>query len=125
MNRAGIGLGSNINARANMGRAVNLLRQRFKVVGVSSWRQTSPIGISQQPDFLNGALLIETSLELQHLRNTLKNIEDRLGRDRTRPKFGPREIDLDVVLWNHQVVDDDYYSRPFLQELVAEVTGVR
>ena len=122
MNRAVIGLGSNINARENMDRAVVLLREHFQVLSVSAWRQTSPIGIAQQADFLNGALLLESSLELQALRKALKKMEDRLGRDRSRPKYGPREIDLDVVLWNQQVVDEDYYARPFLQELVAEVT---
>ncbi len=121
MNKAVIGLGSNINASVNMERAVELLKELFDVVKVSQWMQTQPIGIKQQPDFLNGALLLNTSLELQAIKDELKRLEDRMGRDRTRPKYGPREIDMDVIIWNNQVVDDDYYSREFLQLLIKEV----
>ncbi len=48
----------------------------------------------------------------------LKGMEDDMGRDRSRPKFGPREIDLDVIIWNQNVVDEDYYERDFLGQLV-------
>ena len=51
----------------------------------------------------------------------LKKIEDRLKRDRTQPRFGPRTIDLDVVVWNGKVVDRDYYTREFLKNAVDEV----
>ncbi len=121
MNRAVIGLGSNIDASANMDRAVELLKEQFSVVKVSRWMQTQPIGITNQPIFFNGALVLETTLELNLLETALKDIENRMGRDRTRPKFGPREIDLDVILWNGKVVDEDYYTRDFLQILVKEV----
>ncbi|SMO51579.1 2-amino-4-hydroxy-6-hydroxymethyldihydropteridinediphosphokinase [Saccharicrinis carchari] len=121
MNKAIIGLGSNIDAPANLNRAVELLKEQFSVVKVSQWMQTQPIGITEQPVFFNGVLVMETTLELKPLETALKNLEDRMGRDRTRPKFGPREIDLDVILWNGQVVDDDYYTRDFLQSLVREV----
>ncbi len=104
-----------------MARAVELLRELFEVEKISPWRRTSPIGIHQQPDFLNGALRLQTSMDLQLLRVTLKQLEDQMGRDRSRPKYGPREIDLDVLLWNKEVVDEDYYERRFLQELVSQV----
>jgi 2-amino-4-hydroxy-6-hydroxymethyldihydropteridine diphosphokinase len=48
-------------------------------------------------------------------------IEDKLGRDRSRPKFGPREIDLDVLMFDGEIVDEDYYTRDFLQILVDQV----
>ncbi len=121
MKQAVIGLGSNINAIANMNRAVELLKAQFRVLKVSQWMQTQPIGITDQPTFFNGALLLETTFELKELEALLKNLEDRMGRDRSRPKFGPREIDLDVILWNSEVVDKDYYTRDFLQVLVKEV----
>jgi 7,8-dihydro-6-hydroxymethylpterin-pyrophosphokinase len=44
-----------------------------------------------------------------------------MGRDRTGPKFGPRCIDLDIVVWNGEIVDEDYYTRDFLQKSVAEL----
>lgn len=121
MNLAVIGLGSNIDASANMHRAVDLLKEQFRILKVSRWMQTQPIGITDQPIFFNGALVLETALELKALEASLKNLENRMGRDRTRPKFGPREIDLDVILWNGTVVDKDYYTRDFLQVLVKEV----
>ena len=54
--------------------------------------------------------------------NFPKKIEDKMGRDRTAPKFGPRNIDLDIVVWNGEIVDDDYYTRDFLQKSVREIS---
>ncbi|NOR74508.1 MAG: 2-amino-4-hydroxy-6-hydroxymethyldihydropteridine diphosphokinase, partial [Draconibacterium sp.] len=65
---------------------------------------------------------IETNLNRQDLNNILKTIEDKMGRNRTLPKSGPRCIDLDIVVWNGEIVDKDYYSRDFLQKSVGELT---
>ena len=116
-----IGLGSNIDPEANLEQAVQELKSRFKVSKRSQWTRTKPIGIQDQPDFYNGALLMETELEQQSLRKELKRIEDILGRDRSLPKFGPRTIDLDILIWNKKVVDEDYYERDFLRKGVEEV----
>ena len=116
-----IGLGSNIDPEANLKQAVLELKSRFKVSKRSQWTRSKPIGISDQPDFYNGALLMETELEQQSLKNELKRIEDILGRDRDLPKFGPRTIDLDILIWNKKVVDEDYYERDFLRKGVEEI----
>ena len=116
-----IGLGSNIDPEANLEQAVQELKSRFKVSKRSQWTRTKPIGIQDQPDFYNGALLIETELEQQSLKKELKRIEDILGRDRSFPKFGPRTIDLDILIWNKKVVDEDYYERDFLRKGVEEI----
>ncbi len=116
-----IGLGSNINPEANLEQAVLELKSRFKVSKRSQWTRTKPIGIQDQPDFYNGALLMETELEQQSLKKELKRIEDILGRDRSLPKFGPRTIDLDILIWNKEVVDEDYYERDFLRKGVEEI----
>ena len=116
-----IGLGSNIDPEANLEQAVQELKSRFKVSKRSQWTRTKPIGIQDQPDFYNGALLIETELEQQSLKKELKRIEDILGRDRNLPKFGPRTIDLDILIWNKKVVDEDYYVRDFLRKGVEEI----
>ena len=110
-----IGLGSNIDPEANLEQAVQELESRFKVSKRSQWTRTKPIGIQDQPDFYNGALLMETELEQQSLKKELKRIEDILGRDRSLPKFGPRTIDLDILIWHKKVVDEDYYERDFLR----------
>ena len=116
-----IGLGSNIDPEANLEQAVQELKSRFKVSKRSQWTRTKPIGIQDQPDFYNGALLMETELEQQSLKKELKRIEDILGRDRSLPRFGPRTIDLDILIWNKKVVDEDYYERDFLRKGVEEI----
>ena len=116
-----IGLGSNIDPEANLEQAVLELKSRFKVSKRSQWTRSKPIGIQDQPDFYNGALLLETELEQQSLKKELKRIEDILGRDRSLPKFGPRTIDLDILIWNKEVVDEDYYERDFLRKGVEEI----
>ena len=115
-----IGLGSNIDPEANLEQAVQELKSRFKVSKRSQWPRTKPIGIQHHPDLFNGALLMETELEQQSLKKELKRIEDILGRDRSLPKFGPRTIDLDILIWNKKVVDEDYYERDFLRKGVEE-----
>ena len=120
-NEVVIGLGSNIDPEANLEQAVQELKSRFKVSKRSQWTRTKPIGIQDQPDFYNGALLMETELEQQSLKKELKRIEDILGRDRSLPKFGPRTIDLDILIWNKKVVDEDYYEREFLRKGVEEI----
>lgn len=116
-----IGLGANIDAQANIRKAIAILQNRFCVSEVSQVMQTTPVGIAHQPDFFNAAVRLQTSLSQEQLVGYLKAIEDEMGRDRTRAKFGPREIDLDLVVWDKGVVDEDYYQRDYLKKLVDEV----
>jgi len=120
-NIAVIGVGSNIDPRDNIQLAFSRLGERFDVVKISRVIETAPVGLTAQSDFLNAAVSLCTGLTHSELVNELKKLENELGRDRTRPKFGPREIDLDVVMWNGEIVDDDYHTREFLQKLVSEV----
>jgi 2-amino-4-hydroxy-6-hydroxymethyldihydropteridine diphosphokinase len=53
----------------------------------------------------------------------LKDLEARLGRVRTENKFGPRTIDIDVVVWNGEIVNEDYYTRDFVRNAVDELMG--
>ena len=121
MNVAVISLGSNIDAQRSIDKALSLLKQYFEVNTVSSLIKTEPIGITDQPEFLNGALKISTSMQRDELNKLLKQIEDEMGRDREAPKFGPRIIDLDIVVWNTEIIDNDYYERSFLRYAVDEV----
>jgi len=117
-----LGIGSNIDPDDNISRMLRLLSTKVKIVKVSSLIKTPPIGISEQSDFTNGAVKIETKMRREELTNLLKNIEDELGRDRSGPKFGPRTIDIDLIVWNGEIVDEEYYSRDFLKRSVAEVS---
>ena len=116
-----IGIGSNINPEKNIAAALYFLRQEQEFVSVSSLIKTSPIGIQDQPDFLNGAAKVLTSMEIADFKIYLKDIEDRLKRDRTAPKFGSRTIDLDIVSWDGEIIDQDYYSRDFLKTAADEI----
>ncbi len=120
-NEVVIALGSNIDPEANLELAVVELNSRFKVSKRSQWIRTKPIGIQNQPDFYNGALLLETKLSIKSLKQELKSVEDLMGRDRSLPKFGPRVIDLDILIWNREVIDNDYYKRDFLRKGVEEI----
>lgn len=125
MNTVIIGIGSNINADENIAKMLEILKKEATVLQVSSLTKTKPIGIENQADFTNGAVKISTNLDRDDLNKRLKQIEDQLGRDRSVAKFGPRNIDLDITVWNGEVVDEDYYTRDFLRKSVDELGGVK
>lgn len=117
-----IGIGSNINPEVNIQLMLEILATKTRIVKMSSLIQTKPIGISDQPDFTNGAVKVETPLSREELKSILISIEDQLGRNRLLPKFGPRTMDLDIVVWNGKIVDADYYSRDFLKKSIEELS---
>ncbi|MGD9929660.1 MAG: 2-amino-4-hydroxy-6-hydroxymethyldihydropteridine diphosphokinase [Mangrovibacterium sp.] len=121
MNTCIIGIGSNMDPEVNMARLLDILKKETSLLKVSSLVTTKPIGITDQPDFVNGAAKLETEFSMDEFRQYLKKLEDRLGRDRSQPKFGPRTIDLDIVVWNGQIIDEDYHTRDFLRAAVAEL----
>ena len=121
MNQAVIGIGSNIDPEANIARACDFLRRRHAVLAQSKVVETEPIGFDDQPNYLNTTLLIGTTLDREAFREELRDIERRQGRVRTGNKYDQRTIDLDIVVWNGEVVDDDFYERDFLREGVREI----
>jgi 2-amino-4-hydroxy-6-hydroxymethyldihydropteridine diphosphokinase len=123
MNTVIVGIGSNIQAELNIPNMLEIMKQHVEIINVSTMILTKPIGIKNQPDYTNGAVKIKTNLDKKNLNLLLKKIEDQMGRDRTAPKFGARCIDLDIVSWNGQIIDNDYYSRDFLRNSVDEING--
>ena len=123
-NQAMIAIGSNIDAQNNINQAIKILGHEFTIVKEAPFLTTRPIGDIPQDDFINSAICVETHLSQDELNRWLKSVEDQLGRDRSRPKFGPREIDLDVLAWNGTIVDEDYYTRDFLQTLYSFLIDV-
>ncbi|MFP4106943.1 MAG: 2-amino-4-hydroxy-6-hydroxymethyldihydropteridine diphosphokinase [Phycisphaerae bacterium] len=121
MNDVILGIGSNIDPETNIPQALEKLAARFRLVAQSDLIRTKPVGMTDQPDFLNAAVRIETDLSAAELKTTLKTLEDQLGRDRSKPKDGPRAIDLDIVVFNGQVVDPDVRRRDYLQLTVRQV----
>jgi 2-amino-4-hydroxy-6-hydroxymethyldihydropteridine diphosphokinase len=88
--------------------AVEQLRAEpeIEVVAVSSIRETDPVGVVDQPRFLNAAVALETELSPRELLDRLLGIERRLGRTRTGPRFGPRTIDLDLLVYGEARIDE-------------------
>lgn len=121
MNECIIGIGSNIDAENNIAQMLKLLAEEVEIIQVSKMIRTEPIGIKEQPDYTNGAVKIKTPMDMPDLSMFLKNLEDRMGRDRTQKKFGPRNIDLDILIWNNTIVDPDYFTRDFLRISAAEL----
>lgn len=111
MARAWLSLGSNIEASANLDAALAELRLRFGELAESPWYRTDAIGF-EGPDFINLAVRIETDLEPVSLRNWLRALEGRRGRDRTQPRFASRTLDVDLILY-----DDGSSSAPPSREL--------
>jgi len=116
-----IGIGSNINPEENIANALNILRAENDVIGVSAFIKTAPVGVSDQPEFLNGAIKIITDNEIKDYKIYLKKVEDRLKRDRSIERYGPRSIDLDIVIWDGEIIDQDYFQRDFLKKVVDEI----
>jgi 2-amino-4-hydroxy-6-hydroxymethyldihydropteridine diphosphokinase len=103
--RVHIGLGSNLGDReAALRGALELLGD--DVVAVSSFRETDPVGYLDQPRFLNAVAALETGLEPRELLDRLLEVERELGRTRNGPRFGPRTIDLDLLLYGDLVIDE-------------------
>lgn len=104
-----IGLGSNLGDREQtIRRALERLGadREIDVVAVSSLRETDPVGYVDQPRFLNGVAALRTTLDPQELLARLQAVENDLGRDRSRPRFGPRTIDLDLLLFGSEQIDE-------------------
>ncbi len=108
-----ISLGSNIEPEKNLAQAVRLLRSKCHVTAVSSVYRTAPQGFSEQPDFLNMAVLVSTSLSPESLKGeALDWIEHELERIRDPlNKNAPRTIDLDISLWGDAVFE--YGAKPW------------
>lgn len=121
MNLVILSVGSNIDPLDNIKKAADILADLDCLVSVSEFIKTSPVGYPDQPEFLNGAFYIRTSLAKTELKNRLMTIETELGRKRTANKNGPRTIDLDIVVFNGEIIDQDYYRYPFVKTVVDEI----
>jgi 2-amino-4-hydroxy-6-hydroxymethyldihydropteridine diphosphokinase len=132
MRQAYIGIGANLGDReATIRRALELLAEdpAIEVVSVSLLRETDPVGYEDQPRFLNGAAALETELEPRALLERLLAVERQLGRVRAGPRFGPRTIDLDLLLYDGRSIREPgleiphprLHERAFVVEPLCEL----
>lgn len=99
-------LGSNIEPRRNLERAMARLAEELEVEAVSSVWESEPHGAPGTPRFLNAAVRISCSLGPLALRSLLRGIEAELGRRRVDDRNAPRTIDLDIAVYGRRVIDD-------------------
>ena len=104
-----VGIGSNLGDREATIQAA--LAALPGVVAVSELRETDPVGVVEQPVFLNGVVALETDLPPRALLEVLLSVERDLGRKR-RERWGPRTIDLDLLLYGGETVDEPGLTVP-------------
>jgi 2-amino-4-hydroxy-6-hydroxymethyldihydropteridine diphosphokinase len=130
--RAYVALGANLGDRESTLRAaVDALAavDGIEVVAVSTLRETDPVGVGEQPRFLNGAVALDTTLGPRDLLDHLLAIERRFGRVRVAGEHGPRPLDLDLLLHGDVVLDEPgltlphprLHERRFVVEPLAEL----
>jgi len=121
-----VGLGSNLGDREV------LIRRAADAIGavrLSTIRETEPWGLADQPSYLNAVAELETALSARELLDRLLDVERELGRERVGPRWGPRTIDLDLLLYGNQVIDEPglrvphpyLLERRFVLEPLAEL----
>ncbi|HEV3512701.1 MAG TPA: 2-amino-4-hydroxy-6-hydroxymethyldihydropteridine diphosphokinase [Candidatus Sulfotelmatobacter sp.] len=130
-NVAYLSLGSNLGDRVEqLRRVIARLAEHGRVLSVSSFYETEPVEVSDQPWFLNCAVALETSESPERLMAALLEIEREMGRERIRKK-GPRTVDIDILLYGDQVVNTAELivphpamtQRRFVLEPLAEIAG--
>jgi 2-amino-4-hydroxy-6-hydroxymethyldihydropteridine diphosphokinase len=111
---AAIALGSNLGDReANLRAAIELIRSLGRVSAVSTFHRTAPVGLTDQPEFLNAALLLQTNRPPAEILRKLLAIECSLGRDRSHSTpNGPRTLDLDLLLAENSVLSTPDLTLP-------------
>lgn len=132
MEQVYIGLGSNLSApQQQLDAALNTLAQlaKTRLVAVSAYYSSAPLGPANQPRYTNAAAQLETSLAPHELLDQLQAIELNQGRERKAERWGPRTLDLDILLFGERIIDDarlciphyHMHARPFVLLPLAEL----
>jgi 2-amino-4-hydroxy-6-hydroxymethyldihydropteridine diphosphokinase len=130
--RAYVGLGANLGERERtLLAAVDALggEEGIAVAAVSALRETEPVGVGEQPRFLNGVVALDTTLTARGLLDRLLALEQRFGRVRVPGEHGPRTLDLDLLLYGGETIDEPglavphprLHDRRFVLEPLAEL----
>ena len=131
MNLAYLSLGSNICPQENLPAAVNMLEGYGSVLVSSSVWETIAVGDIEQPNYLNAAVILETNLTARNLNDDgIKHIENVLGRKKSNNPFAPRTIDIDIMLFNDEIItlgqrripDNEILERAFVALCLAEIS---
>lgn len=125
-----LSIGSNINPEKNIEQAICLLAQKTNIIAISTFWETAPIGLKEQPNFINGAVIVATDLSVTVFKEIiLDKIEIALKRKRQVNKNAPRTIDIDIMLFNDEqlklghrsIPDAEILERDFVAIPLAEI----
>jgi 2-amino-4-hydroxy-6-hydroxymethyldihydropteridine diphosphokinase len=130
--RAFAGLGANLGDREqtlHAAAAALAAEDGIEVLAVSALRETEPVGVGEQPRFLNGAIALDTTLSARELLDRLLTVEQRFGRVRVPGEHGPRTLDLDLLLYGNERIEEPgltvphprLHERRFVLEPLAEL----
>jgi len=123
MTIAYIAVGSNLSDPVNQARqAIETLKQlpKSRFIAASSLYSSTPMGPQNQPDYINAVVAVETELEPLDLLNCTQNIEQEQGRVRKDERWGPRTLDLDIILYGNEVMDSERLTIPHYGMKVRE-----
>lgn len=115
MTLAYIAIGSNLaSPLEQVNAAVQALSEipQSRLVAVSAFYRTPPLGPQDQPDYLNAAVVLETSLDAETLLDNTQRIELTQGRQRKAERWGPRTLDLDIMLFGDDVINTERLTVP-------------
>jgi 2-amino-4-hydroxy-6-hydroxymethyldihydropteridine diphosphokinase len=121
MNTVYLSLGSNIEPEKNLPEALRRLTQIVQIEGISSIWRTQSVGFAG-PEFLNAAIRIVTNLDGEIFKDDiLCSIEESMGRVRLADKNAPRTIDIDILIFNNQILDNNLFNLDHLILPLAEL----
>ncbi|MDF7681665.1 2-amino-4-hydroxy-6-hydroxymethyldihydropteridine diphosphokinase [Enterobacteriaceae bacterium ESL0689] len=115
MTRAFIAIGSNLaSPRDQVNAAITALTAipQSRMIAVSSFYRTPPLGPQNQPDYLNAVVALETELRAEILLDNTQRIEQQQGRERKAERWGPRTLDLDILLFGDEVINSARLTVP-------------
>ena len=113
-----IGLGSNLdNPEQHIKSAIGALGelQSCTLIKASSLYKTKPVGPQDQDDFINAVIELETELEAIALLNALQTIEQKHGRKRKDERWGPRTLDLDIIMFGNEIINNEQLTIPHVE----------
>lgn len=121
MNEVFILIGSNIQAQQNIKKCLFLLNEQITISAHSKIWITKSFG-SDGPDFLNLAIFAKTPLDVKTLKSSvIRKIENQLGRIRLPDKYAPRTIDVDIIIFNDEIIDVDIWTKVFIAIPISEL----
>jgi 2-amino-4-hydroxy-6-hydroxymethyldihydropteridine diphosphokinase len=121
VHQAYLSLGSNIQPESNLLKALDLLREHGEILKVSNAWESKAVG-SDGPNFLNACILFVSPFSHEELKeNIIHPIEAKLGRKRSTDKYAPRTIDIDIVIFDNQLMNNKFWKQAFVIVPLAEV----